>query len=690
MSKKVKSEELLIADKELAFQIAEKKRLAEVLVIADVEKTNLEAELVIAEKEKAKREVELAIAEKEKAKRAAELVIANTEKAKRAAGLVIANIEKAKRADELINADKELTYQNEEKVKRAAELVIADVIKAKREAELVIANIEKAKRIAKSIIADKELSFQTEEKSKRAAELVIADAEKAKREDELIIANKELVFQNREKEKRADELIIANKELVFQNREKEKRADELIIANKELAFQNEEKAKRADELIIANKELVFQNREKEKRADELSIANKELAFQNEEKEKRADELIIANKELAFQNEEKEKRADELIIANKELEQLLQLNADKDRFISILAHDLRSPFTVLLGLSEFLIENIREYDTDEIENHLKLIKNSAQDTFALLEDLLKWIRAQSGNIPFKPQNLSFADICNDILKTLNPNADIKNISINYSKVDHLTVFADADMLKTVLRNLASNAIKFTNNGGTISINAIENSSNVTISVSDNGIGISPENLIKLFDISQVLSTKGTAKETGTGLGLLLCKEFVEKHGGKIWVESECGKGSIFYFNIPYNAESKEKNVLLTNSEDNQIKNLKILIVDDNELLRIILYEMVKKFGKEFLYKKSRMEAVAACHDNPDIDLILMDYLMPEMDGHEATRQIRLFNKEVVIIVQTAYVLSNENEMAIEAGCNDCISKPINKTLLYELIKKHCNK
>src|ERR1035437_4039054 len=522
MSKKVKSEELLIADKELAFQIAEKKRLAEVLVIADVEKTNLEAELVIAEKEKAKREVELAIAEK--AKRAAELVIANAEKAKRAAGLVIANIEKAKRADELINADKELTYQNEEKVKRAAELVIADVIKAKREAELVIANIEKAKRIAKSIIADKELSFQTEEKSKRAAELVIADAEKAKREDELIIANKELVFQNREKEKRADELIIANKELAFQNEEKAKRADELIIANKELAFQNDEKAKRADELIIANKELVFQNREKQKRADELSIANKELAFQNEEKEKRADELIIANKEL---------------------EQLLQLNADKDRFISILAHDLRSPFTVLLGMSEFLIENIREYDTDESENHLKLIKNSAQDTFALLEDLLKWIRAQSGNIPFKPQNLIFADICNDILKTLNPNADIKNISINYSKVDHLTVFADADMLKTVLRNLASNAIKFTNNGGTISINAIENSSNVTISVSDNGIGISPENLIKLFDISQVLSTKGTAKETGTGLGLLLCKEFVEKHGGKIWVESECGKGSIFY-------------------------------------------------------------------------------------------------------------------------------------------------
>jgi Signal transduction histidine kinase len=549
---------------------------------------------------------------------------------------------------------------------------------AKREKldELIIANEENALEL---VTANKEVASQNDEKGKHVAELIVANKENALA---LVTANKLIATQNEEIKKRAAELIIAYKELASQNKEKEKRAAELIITRKELGFQAE--------LVIANKELVFQNDEKEKRAAELIIANKELAYQNDEKEKRADELIIANKELVFQNEEKTKRAEELTIAHKELEQLVQLNNDKNLFISILAHDLRSPLGVLLGLSDLLTENIRQFNIDKIEKLVNEINQSAQNTFTLLQDLLKWSRVQSGKIPFEPQNLSFKYICKDIIKILNPNAVAKNITINYSGGEEINVFADVDMLKAVLRNLVSNAIKFTNNGGAININTEVNSGNVTISVSDNGIGIEPESLTKLFDISKIHTTTGTAKEKGTGLGLLLCKEFVEKHGGKIWVESECGKGSIFYFNIPYNVESKGGNVLLTNSEDNRIKNLKILIVDDNELLRIILYEMVKKFCKEFLNARTGVEAIAACHDNPDIDLILMDYLMPEMDGYEATRQIRLFNKEVVIIVQTAYVLSNENEMAIEAGCNDCISKPINKTLLYELINKHCNK
>jgi signal transduction histidine kinase len=167
----------------------------------------------------------------------------------------------------------------------------------------------------------------------------------------------------------------------------------------------------------------------------------------------------------------------------------------------------------------------------------------------------WARTQQGKFPFKPQNLSFLDICKDILEILNPNAKAKNIAINYNAADGINILADIDMLKTVLRNLVANAIKFTNNGGSININAEVNSGNVTISVSDNGIGIKPDNLAKLFDISQVLTTIGTAKETGTGLGLLLCKEFVEKHGGRIWVESEIGKGSDFKFTLPLFTEQQ---------------------------------------------------------------------------------------------------------------------------------------
>ncbi len=230
-------------------------------------------------------------------------------------------------------------------------------------------------------------------------------------------------------------------------------------------------------------------------------------------------------------------------------QLLQLNADKDRFLQILGHDLINPFNALLGYSELLLADIRKLKTDEIEDRINEIYKAAQNSYNLLSDIMMWTSAQSGKILFKPKQLNLVTTCTDVIETLNSSADRKRISINYLKAEQIFVFADTDMLKTVLRNLISNAIKFTGNGGTINISARKNPENVTISVSDNGIGIKAENKIKLFDISQVISTTGTASEKGTGLGLLICKEFVEKHGGKIWVESEPGKGSDFKFTLP---------------------------------------------------------------------------------------------------------------------------------------------
>jgi len=239
---------------------------------------------------------------------------------------------------------------------------------------------------------------------------------------------------------------------------------------------------------------------------------------------------------------------ELVLKENE-RMLFQLNADKDRFISILSHDLRSPFNNLLGLSDVLTENIHQLNIDEIETVANHIKITARSTFNLLEDLLMWARTQQSKIPFNPQFLSFGDICSIALDTLNPLADAKTITINYAAPDGIKVFADPDMLKTVMRNLVSNAIKFTNTGGTINVTARETGENITISVSDNGIGITPGDLTKLFKITEVLSTKGTANEKGSGLGLLLCKEFVERHGGKIWVKSKVGKGSDFKFSLP---------------------------------------------------------------------------------------------------------------------------------------------
>jgi signal transduction histidine kinase len=269
--------------------------------------------------------------------------------------------------------------------------------------------------------------------------------------------------------------------------------------------------------------------EMQKLIHELEVQKIELELQNEE--------LLKNKEALKENEKK----------------LLQLNIDKDRFISILGHDLRSPFSGLLGLSELLTSNIRKFDLDEIEIFANYINSSAQVTYNLLDNLLIWGKSQTGRISFKPQKLSLSAICNNIQELLSTTAYAKNITVNYSIEEEIVVFADIDMLKTILRNLVSNAIKFTYKNGAINISAVKYPSGITISVSDNGIGIKPENLKELFDISQMHTTTGTAEEEGTGLGLIICKDFVEKHGGEIGVESESGKGSRFYFTLPFNDE-----------------------------------------------------------------------------------------------------------------------------------------
>jgi len=227
----------------------------------------------------------------------------------------------------------------------------------------------------------------------------------------------------------------------------------------------------------------------------------------------------------------------------------QLNVDKDRFMAILAHDLKSPFNALLGLSEELKDNVRKLNIDQIESYVTSINSSAQNSFNLLEDLLIWARVQQGQMPYRPQKLNFVEVYRNVASVLRSTSEAKNINVNCFTAEGITAFADPDMLKTVLRNLLSNAIKFTNRGGTINLSATLTFSNTTIVISDNGIGILPDDLVKLFDISKIYTTRGTEKEKGTGLGLLLCKELVEKHGGKIWVESQPGIGTDVKFTLP---------------------------------------------------------------------------------------------------------------------------------------------
>jgi|GEM_PF-2713280 len=235
------------------------------------------------------------------------------------------------------------------------------------------------------------------------------------------------------------------------------------------------------------------------------------------------------------------------------EKLQLLNSDKDRFISILGHDLKTPLNNLLGLTEVLKKDLPQLTSEELLKIVDYIHQSAVLSNNLLKDILTWARSQQGKIPFNPQFVHLVQLCKNVMDVLNPSAFAKNITINLSVDEKLHVYADSNMVKSILLNLVSNAMKFTNSGGRITVSAEEFDEIVIISVSDTGIGISPGNIAKLFDISQVVSTKGTANETGTGLGLLLCKDFVEKQGGKIWVESEVKKGSHFKFTLPKSSE-----------------------------------------------------------------------------------------------------------------------------------------
>jgi len=236
----------------------------------------------------------------------------------------------------------------------------------------------------------------------------------------------------------------------------------------------------------------------------------------------------------------------LIQSNKVLE---KLNADKSIFLSILAHDIKSPLTSILGLSDLLAKDTHKYDNETIETFAKNIFDAASSTNNLLDDLLLWATSQYGKLSFKPQKIEFNTICAQTIKHLKSQAEKKEIDITIATPESIILWADENMLKTIFRNLVSNAIKFSNKGGKVRISAEKNPSDTQITVSDNGIGIEDDEQAKLFEISQSISNIGTMGEKGTGLGLKLCKELIEKHKGKVWVESKVGIGSNFKFTLP---------------------------------------------------------------------------------------------------------------------------------------------
>ena len=250
--------------------------------------------------------------------------------------------------------------------------------------------------------------------------------------------------------------------------------------------------------------------------------------------------------LSYDITERKRAEEEICLKN---EQLVKLNAEKDKFFSIIAHDLKSPFSSIMGFSEVLIKQVMEKNYQSVERYSGIIYESSQRAVDLLTNLMEWSRSQTGRMEFNPEYFEMVKLINEVTLLFAGAASQKSITITEVLPPSAPVYADKNMMSTVLRNLISNAIKFTYKGGAILVSTENKQGAQIITVRDNGVGIPNNRIEKLFRIDENFSTLGTEKEKGTGLGMVLCKEFVEKHGGQIWVESEVGKGSVFYFTIP---------------------------------------------------------------------------------------------------------------------------------------------
>ncbi|MEE9431342.1 MAG: PAS domain S-box protein [Melioribacteraceae bacterium] len=268
---------------------------------------------------------------------------------------------------------------------------------------------------------------------------------------------------------------------------------------------------------------------------------------NEETQRYVKELKF-NKELMRQNAMESGRMNEMLQESEE--RLKELNGSKDKFFSIISHDLRSPFTSITGFSEVMMEDIDTLSKEEIKDFASSIHKTSKNVYNLLENLLQWSRIQTGRIEFNPNKISLSEVVDEVIALYQVNAARKKITLFSNLEVEIFIRADKFMLETILRNLISNSIKFTKQTGEISISAkeLKNENKVEITVEDTGVGMSSDIKNKLFKIDEHVTTKGTDKEKGTGLGLILSKEFVEKHEGEIWVESELGVGSKFKFTL----------------------------------------------------------------------------------------------------------------------------------------------
>jgi len=384
---------------------------------------------------------------------------------------------------------------------------------------------------------------------------------------------------------------------------------------------------------------------------------------------------------------------ELIKAKEKAEESDRL---KLAFLANMSHEIRTPMNGILGFTELLKEP--KLSGEEQQEYIEIIEKSGKRMLNIINDIISISKVESGQVEISLSETNVNEQIHYIHTFFKPEAKQKGIQLYISKEldsKNTLIKTDREKVYAILTNLVKNAIKFTNEGS-IEFSCEKKGENLEFFVKDTGLGISKSQKKIIFERFRQANETLTRNHEGSGLGLAISKAYVEMLGGKIWVKSEEGKGSTFYFTIPFQSGYKpeEKNVIKKATsgikEENKIKDLKVLIVEDDAISKLLVTIAVKPFSKEILKVSTGFEAIEACRKNPDIDLVMMDINMPEMGGYEATKQIREFNKDLVIIAQTANGMQSDRDDAIAAGCTDYVSKPINIASLGELINKYFKK
>jgi signal transduction histidine kinase/ActR/RegA family two-component response regulator len=406
--------------------------------------------------------------------------------------------------------------------------------------------------------------------------------------------------------------------------------------------------------------------------------------------KMAEEVSLKNDRLQTILEAEIKIKNELKIAKLRAEESDHL---KTAFLANMSHEIRTQMNGILGFAELLQEP--NLSGEEQQEYLKIIEKSGHRMLNIINDIIDISKIESGlmNLDFKAVNVN--EQIESIFKFFKPEVASKGMHLICEKVlapEESIVYTDSDKVYSILTNLVKNAIKYTYEGS-IEFGCEKKGAYLEYFVKDTGIGIPKERQDAVFERFVQADIFDEMAKQGAGLGLSISKAYVEMLGGKIWLESEEGQGTAFYFTIPFKTGTSVENVAVENvlKQKNElpIRNLKILIADDDEVSGKLIEKELKFFCREILKAENGVEAVGICRNNPDINLVMMDLKMPVMNGIEAIKEIRLFDEKVIIIAQTAYALSGDREMAMEAGSNDYISKPITKVHLYELIQKHFN-